>query len=192
MKKERPQNQGLYRREFEHENCGIGFVAHLKGKKSHSIIKQGLDILANMTHRGAEGADSAFERGCDEGKGLKEIYLPWAGFSKNSSKLFNPSENAYQIASETHPYFSSLVESVRLLMARNTHQVLGQDTASPSCLVICWTPDAADNVKIKVTSKSGGTGQALRLAQLHKISVQNLCNEKIKILWENWLENLSS
>jgi glutamate synthase (NADPH/NADH) large chain len=58
MKKERPQQQGLYRQEFEHENCGIGFVAHLKGKKSHSIIRQGLDILANMTHRGAEGADS--------------------------------------------------------------------------------------------------------------------------------------
>jgi glutamate synthase (NADPH) large chain len=58
MKKERPGEQGLYRQEFEHENCGIGFVAHLKGKKSHSIIRQGLDILANMTHRGAEGADS--------------------------------------------------------------------------------------------------------------------------------------
>jgi glutamate synthase (NADPH) large chain len=58
MKKERPKKQGLYRQEFEHENCGIGFVAHLKGKKSHSIISQGLDILSNMTHRGAEGADS--------------------------------------------------------------------------------------------------------------------------------------
>ncbi len=58
MKTERPQQQGLYRKEFEHENCGIGFVAHLHGKKSHSIIRQGLDILINMTHRGAEGADS--------------------------------------------------------------------------------------------------------------------------------------
>jgi len=58
MKTERPQKQGLYRSEFEHENCGIGFVAHLKGKKSHSIIRQGLEILINMTHRGAEGADS--------------------------------------------------------------------------------------------------------------------------------------
>jgi glutamate synthase (NADPH/NADH) large chain len=58
MKNERPKNQGLYRQEFEHENCGIGFVAHLRGKKSHSIISQGLDILRNMTHRGAEGADS--------------------------------------------------------------------------------------------------------------------------------------
>ena len=58
MKTERPRQQGLYRQEFEHENCGIGFVAHLKGKKSHSIISQGLDILRNMTHRGAEGSDS--------------------------------------------------------------------------------------------------------------------------------------
>jgi glutamate synthase (NADPH) large chain len=58
MKKERPKQQGLYRQEFEHENCGIGFVAHIKGRKSHSIIRQGLDVLINMTHRGAEGADS--------------------------------------------------------------------------------------------------------------------------------------
>ena len=58
MKTERPQEQGMYRQEFEHDNCGIGFVAHLKGVKSHSIIRQGLDTLSNMTHRGAEGADS--------------------------------------------------------------------------------------------------------------------------------------
>ncbi len=58
MKKERPKQQGLYRQEFEHGSCGIGFVAHLKGRKSHSIIRQGLDTLANMAHRGAEGADS--------------------------------------------------------------------------------------------------------------------------------------
>lgn len=57
MRKERPTKNGLYRQEFEHDNCGIGFVAHLKGRKSHSIISQGLDILRNMVHRGAEGAD---------------------------------------------------------------------------------------------------------------------------------------
>jgi len=58
MKTEQPDRQGLYRKEFEHDSCGIGFVAHLKGRKSHSIISQGLEILINMTHRGAEGADS--------------------------------------------------------------------------------------------------------------------------------------
>jgi len=58
MRRERPDQSGLYRSEFEHDNCGIGFVAHLKGKKSHDIIKRGLETLVNMTHRGAEGADS--------------------------------------------------------------------------------------------------------------------------------------
>jgi glutamate synthase (NADPH) large chain len=56
--KDYEQQQGLYRSEFEHDACGIGFVAHIKGKKSHDIIRQGLEVLENMTHRGAEGADS--------------------------------------------------------------------------------------------------------------------------------------
>jgi glutamate synthase (NADPH/NADH) large chain len=58
MRTDRPSKEGLYNRDFEHGSCGIGFVAHLKGKKSHSIINMGIDILKNMTHRGAEGADS--------------------------------------------------------------------------------------------------------------------------------------
>jgi glutamate synthase (NADPH/NADH) large chain len=56
--KNRPRQQGLYRPEFEHDNCGIGFVTHIRGRKSHEIIKMGLEVLENMTHRGAEGADS--------------------------------------------------------------------------------------------------------------------------------------
>lgn len=58
MKKKRPVQEGMYRQEYEHGSCGIGFVAHLKGRKSHSIIRMGLDTLRNMNHRGAEGADS--------------------------------------------------------------------------------------------------------------------------------------
>jgi glutamate synthase (NADPH) large chain len=49
--------QGLYRPEFEHDACGVGFVAHIKGERSHSIIEQGLQILQNLDHRGAVGAD---------------------------------------------------------------------------------------------------------------------------------------
>jgi len=54
----RPHREGLYSPGFEQDNCGIGFVAHIRGKKSHEIIKMGLEVLENMTHRGAEGADS--------------------------------------------------------------------------------------------------------------------------------------
>ena len=51
------QAQGLYDPSNEHDACGVGFVAHIKGKKSHSIVEQGLLILKNLDHRGAVGAD---------------------------------------------------------------------------------------------------------------------------------------
>ncbi|HYR26286.1 MAG TPA: hypothetical protein VEQ09_10685, partial [Aquabacterium sp.] len=41
----------------EHDACGVGFVAHIKGQKAHSIVLQGLKILENIDHRGAVGAD---------------------------------------------------------------------------------------------------------------------------------------
>lgn len=52
-----PSKQGLYDPEFEKDNCGVGFAANIKGEKSHSIVKKGLKILANLDHRGAVGAD---------------------------------------------------------------------------------------------------------------------------------------
>ncbi|MDR6758802.1 glutamate synthase (NADPH/NADH) large chain [Mycoplana sp. BE70] len=52
-----PKKQGLYDPKNEHDACGVGFVAHLKGKKSHQIVKDGLFMLENLTHRGAVGAD---------------------------------------------------------------------------------------------------------------------------------------
>ena len=52
-----PEPQGLYTPENEHENCGVGFLANIKNQKSHEIIRQGLQILVNLDHRGAVGAD---------------------------------------------------------------------------------------------------------------------------------------
>ncbi len=52
-----PEPQGLYDGDHEHDACGVGFVANIKGKKSHDIVDQGLTILRNLTHRGAVGAD---------------------------------------------------------------------------------------------------------------------------------------
>ena len=49
--------EGLYDPARDHDACGIGFVANIKGRKSHEIIDQGLTVLANLTHRGAVGAD---------------------------------------------------------------------------------------------------------------------------------------
>ncbi len=48
---------GLYDPRNEHDSCGVGFVANIKGRKSHDIIRRGLEILVNLDHRGAVGAD---------------------------------------------------------------------------------------------------------------------------------------
>ena len=48
---------GLYDSDHEHDNCGFGFIAHIKGNKTHKLIRDGLQILANLDHRGAVGAD---------------------------------------------------------------------------------------------------------------------------------------
>ena len=52
-----PSRQGLYDPAHEHDACGLGFIAHIKGQKNHTIVRHALAILENLTHRGATGAD---------------------------------------------------------------------------------------------------------------------------------------
>ncbi|MCK5111666.1 MAG: glutamate synthase large subunit [Arcobacteraceae bacterium] len=61
-----PSKEGLYDPEFEHDACGVGFVAHLKGKQSHSIVSNGIQLLINLEHRGATGA----EKNSGDGAGI--------------------------------------------------------------------------------------------------------------------------
>ncbi|HVT73631.1 MAG TPA: glutamate synthase large subunit [Lacunisphaera sp.] len=53
----RPGKQGLYDPWFEHDACGVGFVVDMKGRPSHAILQQGLQVLTNLDHRGAAGAE---------------------------------------------------------------------------------------------------------------------------------------
>ena len=61
-----PSKEGLYDPEFEHDACGVGFVAHLKGEQSHSIVSNGIQLLINLEHRGATGA----EKNSGDGAGI--------------------------------------------------------------------------------------------------------------------------
>ncbi|MDA0664374.1 MAG: class II glutamine amidotransferase, partial [Proteobacteria bacterium] len=77
-----PENQGLYDSRNEHDACGIGFVANIKGKKSHAIIEQGLQVLVNLTHRGAVGADPK----AGDGAGIL-IQIPDEFYRQECAKL---------------------------------------------------------------------------------------------------------
>ncbi|HWU37520.1 MAG TPA: hypothetical protein VN203_07680, partial [Candidatus Acidoferrum sp.] len=77
-----PRAQGLYDPRHEHDACGIGFVANIEGRKSHDIIAKGIQILINLTHRGACGCDP--ETG--DGAGVL-IQIPHAFFDRECSRL---------------------------------------------------------------------------------------------------------
>ena len=77
-----PASQGLYNPANEHDACGVGFVAHIKGKKSHQIVQQGLELLTNLTHRGATGYDPKL----GDGAGLL-MQMPDAFLRKEAAKL---------------------------------------------------------------------------------------------------------
>ncbi len=115
----------------------------------------------------ADGADMAFENGCDSVEGRKEIYLPHKEFNKSKSILFHIPDKAYMIASEIHEAWHRCNEFAKNAHARNVCQILGYDLKTPTNLVICWTKNGKD---------VGGTRTAILLARQHEIKVYNLFN----------------
>jgi glutamate synthase domain-containing protein 2/glutamate synthase domain-containing protein 1/glutamate synthase domain-containing protein 3 len=77
-----PPPQGLYRPDYERDACGIGFVANIKGQKSHDIILKGIQLLINLTHRGACGCDPV----TGDGAGIL-IQIPHEFFERECSRL---------------------------------------------------------------------------------------------------------
>ncbi|MFB5674294.1 glutamate synthase large subunit [Paenibacillus terreus] len=77
-----PPKQGLYDPQFEKDACGMGFVAHIKGKASHEIVSQALTMLENMEHRGGQGS----EPNSGDGAGIM-LQIPHAFFSEEAAEL---------------------------------------------------------------------------------------------------------
>lgn len=128
---------------------------------------------------GSPGADQSFYRGARAAHGQVELYLPWPSFEaavrrdKDSEvHVFgSPSDDAYALAARFHPAWDGLSPAARQLLARNGHQVLGPDLATPVRFVVCWTADGSLDGS---GPRSGGTGQTLRIAHHHGLHVLNL------------------
>lgn len=128
---------------------------------------------------GAPGADQAFTAGAARARGRIEMYLPQPGYERRALKMLapftvlqeQPSAAAMTLAARYHPAWTRLSPTVQRLHARNAHQILGADLQSPARMVICWTADGSLDGS---TRAAGGTGQALRIAAAHDVSVFNL------------------
>ena len=121
-----PPRQGLYDPANEHDACGVGFVAHIKGEKSHQIVRQGLTILERLTHRGAVGADPK----AGDGAGLL-MQIPDT-FFREEAGLELPESGSYAIgmvflpkADDAREAFESIINEV--IEAEGQH-VLGWRT----------------------------------------------------------------
>ena len=77
-----PNKQGLYDPRYEHDSCGVGFVVHLKNRRSHDIVRDALQILNNLEHRGACGS----EKNTGDGAGIL-VQMPHAFLSQECANL---------------------------------------------------------------------------------------------------------
>lgn len=168
--------------------CGIG------SRESPDPILTQMEELAYLLARAgwtlrsgcAPGADSAFESGARIARGEVELFIPWPEFEGRQdeqlgpSGLHSPAEWTYPIAEEFHPRWEALKAGGKRLHARNVHQILGPTEESPiSKFVVCWTSDG---------KASGGTGQALRIAEHYGVEIFNMQRSSDKKRLERWIE----
>ncbi|WP_233290610.1 glutamate synthase large subunit [Shinella sp. PSBB067] len=109
-----PKKQGLYDPRNEHDACGVGFVAHLKGKKSHQIVKDGLFMLENLTHRGAVGADPLM----GDGAGIL-VQIPDRFFREEMARqgITLPKAGEYAVGHIFMPQDEKLVDYFKTVIA---------------------------------------------------------------------------
>lgn len=189
----------------------VRYYAGIGARKTPDYILNLMTMIASKLEQkgfmlrsgGALGADTAFSNGTS----IKEIYVPWNGF--NGLELKYPIyDEAFKIAEMYHPNYNALSQGAKILMARNTMQLLGHTLTCPleiemfsntsrlistqfknkSEFVICWTPDGCIN-SYERSSSTGGTGQAIHIAYELGIPVFNLARQDHKEKLETFVNN---
>ena len=133
--------QGLYHPDHEHDACGVGFVANIKGRKSHTIVEQGLTVLKNLTHRGAVGWDPKLSDGAGlliqipdrffrEEMAKQGVKLPKAG-QYGVGMIFLPRDPASRIACE-YEIERAIKDEGQVLLGWRDVPVDNSDLAEPA------------------------------------------------------------
>ena len=115
-----PKKQGLYDPMFEHDNCGIGFIANIEGKKSHKIIIDAIDILKKLAHRGGVGS----EEDTGDGAGIL-TQIPHKFMKKvcENEGIFLPDEREYGVGM----FFCSNDEDIRNKTIKKIEQIVEEE-----------------------------------------------------------------
>ncbi|WP_193062250.1 glutamate synthase large subunit [Oceanobacillus oncorhynchi] len=119
-----PKAQGLYHPDFEHDACGIGLYAHIKGKQTHDIVTKGLDMLCKLEHRGGQGSDPM----TGDGSGLM-VQIPDQYFRRVCPEFQLPSTGEYAVGmiflSQDKQEQTAVINQVNQLIAEERQQLIG-------------------------------------------------------------------
>jgi glutamate synthase (ferredoxin) len=138
-----PPKQGLYDPQFEHEACGVGFVVNMKGKKSHTIVRQALQVLLNLDHRGACGC----EVNTGDGAGIL-IQTPHAFFKEvtKSSGFALPSPGEYGVGMVFLPQDAA--------QRAECERIFGDIVAEEGQRVLGWRTIPTNNASLGATAQA--------------------------------------
>ncbi|MDO4798001.1 MAG: glutamate synthase large subunit [Coriobacteriales bacterium] len=134
---------GLYRPEFEHDACGIGALAHLKGKRSHSMVDDALSVLVNLEHRGGKG----LEPNTGDGAGIL-FQVPHRFFRKEAQKCGHllPNEGDYGVAMIFCPQDQTGV--------RDARRIFEDGCAAEGIPVLFWREVPVDDHDLGATARA--------------------------------------
>ncbi|RED63181.1 glutamate synthase large subunit [Cohnella lupini] len=138
-----PAKQGLYDPQFEHDACGMGFVANIKGRKSHEIVRQALTVLGNLDHRGGQGC----ETNTGDGAGIL-LQIPHAFFRRELGKelVQLPQDGEYGVGM----LFLPQDEELRLSFEKRLEAIVREEGQT----LIGWRTVPTDDGKLGQTAKS--------------------------------------
>ncbi len=134
-------SQGLYNPNYEHDACGIGFIANIKGKQEYKIVEDGITILHNLEHRGAIGGDAK----TGDGAGLL-FQIPDSFYRKKYSDLDLPADGKYG----TGLVFLPAVERLSRKIIQQFNRIVEEE----NCSVIGWKAVATDNSSLGQLARS--------------------------------------
>ena len=138
-----PPKQGLYDPQYEHDACGVGFVVNMKGRKSHSLVEQALQILVNLDHRGACGC----EANTGDGAGIL-MQMPHEFFKRATDKsgFKLPNVGQYGVGMLFMPKDPAERETVKTALAK----IIAEEGQT----LLGWRDIPTDNSSLGQTAKA--------------------------------------
>src|SRR5262245_31440105 len=138
----RPPAEGLYDLGMEKDSCGVGFIANIKGRKSHQIVSDALNILCNLEHRGAVGADPR----AGDGAGIL-VQIPHAFFARKAAEI------GFKLPEPGHYAIGALFMPKETAWRKVIQSIIAEQIKEEGLVLLGWRDVPSDNASLGVTVK---------------------------------------